>query len=136
MQSVKYLMDTHILIWLAISPDKVSKEILSVVEDPKNELFISTVSLWEIAIKISIGKLCLNGLDIPQIIDFCRLHNIQIAQLSESATIEYARLPKKENHKDPFDRILISICIASGWTFLSADTNIEQYKNNGLAFIS
>ncbi|MBR6215319.1 MAG: PIN domain-containing protein [Spirochaetaceae bacterium] len=51
---MKYLIDTHILIWLAVTPEKVPKHILEIIENPQNDIFISTVSLWEIAIKLSI----------------------------------------------------------------------------------
>lgn len=61
---MKYLIDTHILIWLAISPEKISKDVLSVLENPLNVIFVSTVSFWEIAIKLSIGKLNLQGMEI------------------------------------------------------------------------
>ncbi|MBR6080760.1 MAG: type II toxin-antitoxin system VapC family toxin [Treponema sp.] len=59
---MKYLIDTHILIWLAVSPEKVSKKICEIIENPQNSISISTVSLWEIAIKLAIKKLDLRAL--------------------------------------------------------------------------
>ena len=133
---MKYLIDTHILIWLAISPEKISKTVFTIIENPENDVYVSTVSLWEIAIKLSIKKLDLQGLEIPDLIKICQEQNIKIVQLPISAVTKYRILPVKENHKDPFDRALISICIADDYIFLSHDTKLEQYEKDGLIFIS
>lgn len=133
---MKYLIDTHILIWLAVSPDSISKNILKIVENPSNDIYVSTVSLWEIAIKLSIKKLDLQGLEILDLVQICQEQGIKIVQLPISSVIQYKNLPVKQNHKDPFDRILISICISDSYVFLSHDTKLNQYKTDGLVFIS
>lgn len=133
---MKYLIDTHILIWLAVSPDSISKNILKIVENPSNDIYVSTVSLWEIAIKLSIKKLDLQGLEILDLVQICQEQGIKIVQLPNSSVIQYKNLPVKQNHKDPFDRILISICISDSYVFLSHDTKLNQYKTDGLVFIS
>lgn len=133
---MKYLIDTHILIWLAISPEKVSKHVLEIVENPLNKIYVSTVSLWEIAIKLSIKKLDLKGLEIADLVQICDEQNLEIIQLPVSAVMRYRSLPIKKDHRDPFDRSLISLCISEGYIFLSHDTRIAQYKQDGLAFIS
>ena len=97
---MKYLIDTHILIWLAISPQEISKDVLRTLENPENKVFVSTISLWEIAIKLSIGKLDLQGLKISDLVQFCDEQNIRIIQLPLSAVEQYQRLPKKENNKN------------------------------------
>ena len=132
---MKYLIDTHILIWLAVSPEKISKSVLSILENPRNEIFFSTVSLWEISIKLSIGKLDLEGLEISDLANFCGEQNIKFVQLPISATEQYRKLPKKEKHKDPFDRLLISLCIADGYIFLTSDGKANLYNDDGLTFI-
>jgi len=133
---MKYLIDTHILIWLAISPESISKNIIKIVENSSNDLYVSTVSLWEIAIKLSIKKLDLQGLEISDLVDICREQGIKIVQLPISSVIKYKNLPVKQNHKDPFDRALISICISESYVFLSHDTKLNQYEPDGLVFIS
>ncbi|MBR3566719.1 MAG: type II toxin-antitoxin system VapC family toxin [Salinivirgaceae bacterium] len=132
---MKYLIDTHILIWLAISPQEISKDALRTLENPENKVFVSTISLWEIAIKLSIGKLDLQGLKISDLVQFCDEQNIRIIQLPLSAVEQYQRLPKKENHKDPFDRLLISLSIADNYTFVSADGKVDLYREDGLVYI-
>ena len=133
---MKYLIDTHILIWLAISPDSISESILEIMENPSNDLYISTVSLWEIAIKLSIKKLDLKGLEISDLVQICQEQGIKIIQLPISSVMQYKNLPIKQNHKDPFDRALISTCIADNYVFLSHDTALDQYRQDGLVFIS
>lgn len=133
---MKYLIDTHILIWLAVSPEEISKSVLDIIENPENDIYISTVSLWEIAIKQSINKLDLKGLEIPDLVQICQEQNIKIVQLPVSAVTKYRNLPVKEKHKDPFDRALISLCISEDYVFLSHDSKLEQYEKDGLVFIS
>ena len=106
---MKYLIDTHILIWLAISPEKISKDILFLLENKANEVYVSTVSFWEIAIKLSIKKLDLHGIGIDDLAAMCDEQDIKIVQLPISAIRQYRILPMKANHKDPFDRALISL---------------------------
>lgn len=130
---MKYLIDTHILIWLAISPQEISKEVLRTLENPENKV---AVSFWEIAIKLSIGKLDLQGLKISDLVQFCDEQNIRIIQLPLSAVEQYQRLPKKENHKDPFDRLLISLSIADNYTFVSADGKVDLCREDGLVYIN
>ena len=105
------------------------------MENPKNEIYVSTVSFWEIAIKLSIGKLDLQGLEIADLVEFCNEQDLKIVQLPVSAIAQYRILPKKEKHKDPFDRCLISLCIADDYTFLSEDGKFELYKDDGLIYI-
>lgn len=133
---MKYLIDTHILIQLAVSPEKIPQTILNIIINPDNEIIVSTVSFWEIAIKQSVGKLDSNGLEISDLEQMCHEQNIGIVQLPLFAIKQYKKLTMKENHRDPFDRALISLCVSSNYTFLSVDTKLEQYKSDGLSFIS
>ena len=133
---MKYLIDTHILIWLAVSPEKIPSNILAIMENPSTDLYISTVSLWEIAIKLAIKKLDLQGVEISDLVQICHEQGIKIVQLPVSSVIQYKKIPIKQNHKDPFDRALISLCISDGYVFLSHDSRLEQYEQDGLVYIS
>lgn len=132
---MKYLIDTHILIWLAISPEKISKDILFLLENKANEVYVSTVSFWEIAIKLSIKKLDLHGIGIDDLAAMCDEQDIKIVQLPISAIRQYRILPMKANHKDPFDRALISLSISDNYILLTHDEKMEQYKEDGLVCI-
>ena len=93
---MKYLIDTHILIWLAVSPEKVPKNILEIIENPLNDISVSTVSLWEIAIKIAIKKLDLQGLEIDDLVQICDEQNIKIISkiLVYRLSVIFAKLHK------------------------------------------
>lgn len=133
---MKFLIDTHILIWLAVSPERISKSAFEIIENPQNDLYVSTVTLWEIAIKLSIKKLNLKGLEISDLVQICNEQGIKIVQLPVSAVSKYRILPIKDNHRDPFDRALIALCISDGYVFLTHDSKISQYEEDGLIFIS
>lgn len=133
---MKYLIDTHILIWLAVSPEKVPKKAFEIIENPMNDISISTVSLREIAIKIAIKKLDLQGLEIDDLVQICDEQNIKIVQLPVSAVKQYCAIPMKEKHRDPFDRALIAMCISDDYVLLSHDGKLGLYEQDGLAFIS
>ena len=132
----KYLIDTHILIWLAISPEKIPQSVFAIIENSENTICVSTVSIWEIAIKTSIKKLNLSGLSVEDLVQICREQGIEIMEFPLEAALKYKDLPMKENHRNPFDRALISLCISGGYTFLSADSKVAQYKADGLRLIS
>ena len=105
-----------------------------IIKNPLNQIYVSTISLWEIAIKLVIKKLDLNGIGISDLIEYCKELNINIIEFPISAAIQYQNLPLKENHRDPFDRGLISLCISEGYTLLSNDGKIFQYKTDGLQY--
>lgn len=104
------------------------------IENTDNEIYVSTLSLWEISIKLVIHKLDLQGIGIKELVRICKMQNINIIEFPISAAIQYQNLPLKENHRDPFDRGLISLCISEGYTLLSNDGKIFQYKNDGLQY--
>lgn len=89
---MKYLIDTHILIWLALSPEKISEKLLQIIENPLNEIYISTINLWEIAIKLSVKKLDMQNLEIDDLIEICHEQDIKIVELPISAITKYKNL--------------------------------------------
>jgi PIN domain nuclease of toxin-antitoxin system len=93
--------------------------------DPENEVYLSSVSIWEIVVKHGLGRLPLP--DPPQkfIPKYRKLHGIQSLPLDEFAVLQLPLLP--ERHKDPFDRMLICQAIALGLPILTPDSQINQY---------
>ncbi|MEW6129911.1 MAG: type II toxin-antitoxin system VapC family toxin [Acidobacteriota bacterium] len=122
---MKLLLDTHTFIWFIMGSSNLSAAARSLIEDLANEKFISTASLWEMAIKCSIGKLNLNtpfSWLIPSQItnngfDFCP---IEIAHLHTVATLPF-------HHRDPFDRMLIAQAIVENLPIISADITFDGY---------
>ena len=120
----KYLLDTHTLIWLIEASSKISVEIRENLKLPGNLAFLSSASLWEIAIKTSIGKLELK-LPFDKLLSDIRNTDIIILQLEDDYLRNLITLPLI--HKDPFDRLLISTAIVEGLTIITADENIQKY---------
>ena len=121
---MKYILDTHALIWLIESSPKISSKIKKEMKNPSNLIFLSSVSLWEIAIKTGLGKLELKMPFIKLLKDL-KNTNINILQIENSYLTGLSVLPKI--HKDPFDRLIISTAIIENLTIVTADENIRKY---------
>ena len=121
---MKYLIDTQILIWSIIDTNKLSKKVLQILKNPANEIDISAVSIWEIAIKTSIKKLIL-PFEIKNIVREISRMNISILDINSLHLIKVADLPF--HHKDPFDRLIISQAIIENISVISSDNNFKNY---------
>ena len=120
---MKYLLDTHTLIWLIEASPKVSDEIKQKLNF-SNGVFLSSVSLWEIAIKTNLGKLKLASPFSKLLLDL-RKTDIVILQIEDEYLKRLSSLPLI--HKDPFDRLLISTALMEDLTIVTADENIQKY---------
>ena len=119
----KYLLDTNALIRVLFDSNKLSEKALEVVT--QNHLFyISVVSLWEIAIKQSIGKLDLEY-SIVTIADKCNDAGINIVEIGANALDKIKELP--DYHKDPFDRLIIATAMVESMTIITSDSIIPRY---------
>src|ERR1700681_3474830 len=121
---MKLLLDTHLLLWAAGEPKRLSKQARTLIDNPDNELLFSGASLWEVAIKRGLGRedfkvdarLLRRGLldngygELPIISD----HVVGIDSLTPI-------------HKDPFDRILVAQATVEGVTLLTVDSVVSQY---------
>ncbi len=122
---MRYLIDTQILIWSLGLSDKIPKNISKILKDENNEIFISTVSIWEMSIKKSIGKLTL-PFELKHIVKVINNLNIRILDISSEHLIKIADLPF--HHKDPFDRLIISQAIIENLSVISSDRNFDFYE--------
>ncbi|MDR1353013.1 MAG: type II toxin-antitoxin system VapC family toxin [Treponema sp.] len=130
-----YLLDTHAFIWATLDTVRLSKKVREIVSDRNNEIFVSTVTFWEIALKASIKKLTFEKMDIKDFPKYAGEMGFTIIEMKERETITFHEFPLKENHKDPFDRMLIWQAITNDMVLLSKDTLIKQYEENGLRII-
>jgi PIN domain nuclease of toxin-antitoxin system len=106
MQSLKLLLDTHTLLWAIGETGKLSERAIQEIKNPDNEILVSAVSLWEIALKYTIGKLAVD-FDIKDIPEYCQRMSFELIPLEPAEALNSLLLPPKKNHKDPFDRMLI-----------------------------
>lgn len=124
---MKYLLDTHLLLWLAANDTKLSSELIDIVNDKKNQLFFSAASIWEVSIKQNLKRT-----------DFHFNASVLRRGLLDNGYLELAINGQhalaienlQDHHKDPFDRILIAQANVEGFTLLTADKKIAEY--NGL----
>ena len=123
---MRSLLDTNVFLWATGSPDRLSRRVRAALEDPETEAFVSHASVWEIAIKVSRGRLSLAGelsVFLPRAMVSHRLDGLPI-QLRHILAV--ADLPWL--HRDPFDRLLISQAQIEQMPILSADRAIAQYN--------
>jgi len=128
------LLDTHILLWAIGKTGELSEKVKYEIRNPDNTILVSAVSLWEIALKHSLGKLSVN-FDIQEIPGYCEKMQFELIPLDPVEALKSIQLPEKTKHKDPFDRMLIYQCIANGYTLVSRDKGIGQYSKDGLSLI-
>ena len=121
---MKWLLDTHLLLWAAGAPARLSAEARSVLEDPASELYFSAASLWEISIKRGLGRADFQ-VD-ARVLRRGLLDNgyIELA-ISSAHAASIDSLPPL--HKDPFDRLLVAQASVEGITLLTADSLLAQY---------
>jgi PIN domain nuclease of toxin-antitoxin system len=125
------LLDTHSLLWAAADTRRLSARVRRLLEDPANEILVSTVSLWEISLKYGMGKLVLKGCAPEDMVTAAEDMGFRIAAPTAQESAGFHRLPRS-GHKDPFDRMLAWQCLVNQWTFISRDRSLENYQALGL----
>lgn len=122
---MKLLLDTNVFIWLNDSPHRVREQVMTVIASPDNDLFLSLTSIWEMQIKIQLGKLELSD-SLPDILKTQQVeNNLQVLAIDLNHIWSLKNLPN--HHRDPFDRLLIAQAQTEGMTLVSADGIFEMY---------
>jgi PIN domain nuclease of toxin-antitoxin system len=119
------LLDTHVLLWTMATDSKLSKHADQSMHDDENDLVVSSVSLWEIALKVHARKL-----DLPVTPDYFDIHMAKMGVrrvLSISPAHIYATFRLPPVHKDPFDRLLAAQCIVERMHLVTADRIFRKY---------
>ena len=119
-----YLLDTHTLLWFLRDSPQLSKKALEIITT-ENKVYVSIASLWEIAIKKSIGKLEFEH-SIEKIAELCHEKDILILQIQPKYFDKIIKLPNI--HNDPFDRLIISQAIIENLVIITKDTIIPKYS--------
>lgn len=132
---MKYLLDTQILLWARLSPEKLTKDQQDILTSSPEEKFVSLVSIWEISLKYSVGKLNLGDHTPDEFVSSMYKLGIKTITPTEKQYATFYLLPKVLKHKDPFDRMIIWHAIESGLTLISGDKKMQSYKVHGLKLI-
>lgn len=122
---MKLLLDTHAFLWFFDTPDKLSPTVRAALADPANACFLSVVSVWEIQIKLALGKLALSQ-TVEDAITLAINDGLQILPAELNHVFGLSGLPR--HHSDPFDRLLIAQALFEGLTLVTRDAKFRQYS--------
>lgn len=121
-----YLLDTHIVIWLVYQPEKIKPHIEQILLDSCVPVYFSTVNLWEVAIKVKLGKFDIQGIYSDELYQTLQQDlYLQMPILAKHCTL-VEHLPLL--HSDPFDRLLIAQAISENLTLITHDSKIINYQ--------
>ena len=117
----RFLLDTRVVLWALAEPAKLARPARSALEDAQNEVLVSVVSAWEIAIKRALGRL-----EAPDDLEAAiRMQGFEPLLLTFHHAAQVSGLPP--HHRDPFDRMLIAQAQAEGLVLVTRDSNIPLY---------
>ena len=122
-----YLLDTHIFLWSLDETKRLTKEVAKILKDPRNRIFVSVATAWEISIKQKKGKL-----PLKTTLEECfRKSNFEILEIKLPHILQLENLPFY--HKDPFDRMLVAQAIVEKLMIITQDEKIKKYDVSVLA---
>ena len=121
---MRYLLDAHAIIWYLEDSPNMSQKARDIIDADENDISISTTSLWEIAIKVNLGKLKLT-VSFNEFLEDVRSGDFDIFSIEDEHLKTLSELPYL--HKDPFDRLLVATAIAKNITLITIDENIHKY---------
>jgi len=122
---MNYLLDTHALIWFLNGDKSLSVKARKAIESDNASNFVSIASLWEIAIKLSLGRLSIK-VPFDKLGNELDKNNFQLLPITFNDTVILSSLAF--HHRDPFDRLIISQSIANEFTLISKDKEFSSYK--------
>lgn len=123
---MRILLDTHILIWILDESPELSQKTISLIKSA-DEVHASTVNIWEIVVKHSMGRLVLD-FKIEDLLNVITYSGIEILNIKPEHALKLADL--EDIHKDPFDRMLIAQSIIEPLHLITTDSKVTQYKGN------
>ncbi|MFM6190483.1 MAG: type II toxin-antitoxin system VapC family toxin [Planktothrix sp.] len=125
---MKLLFDTHTFIWWDSQPNQLSQTALALLQDRSSILLLSVVSIWEMQIKLQVGKLTLNRALVEIIESQKKINQIEVLPVKQDHVLALDSLPLI--HKDPFDRLLVAQANVENAALVSGDPIVAQYSVN------
>ena len=120
---MRLLLDTHALLWWLADDPRLGPQARALIADPAHDVLLSAVSLWEIVVKVRIGKLVA---DVREVAEAAAAEGVALLPIEVPHLTALAALPA--HHRDPFDHLLIAQAIAEDAAFLTADRNADAYR--------
>jgi|SRR3989344_5465361 len=128
---MKYLLDTHVLLWVLISTKDLSLSSKNLIFNSDLYICVSNISLWEISLKFNLGKLNLKNKKPDEIPNAVLKMGFRILDLDSITASSFYKLPII-NNKDPFDRMIAWQAICGKYILISKDKGFDDYRENGL----
>ena len=122
---MKYLVDTHLLLWAALSPDRLPPQAAALLADPAHGMFFSIATIWEVVIKAGLGRADFTC-DAHVLRRGLQDNGYQPLPITAEHVLATGALPS--HHKDPFDRLLVAQATVEGFTLLTADERVARYS--------
>ncbi|MEM7110776.1 MAG: type II toxin-antitoxin system VapC family toxin [Bacteroidota bacterium] len=119
-----YLLDTQVLIWIFGEPEKLTTDMISIIKNPENDLCVSQVSFWEMAVKINIGKLTL-PVNLEEFMVETLDNDISVIEVKANHIFGIVDMPL--HHRDPFDRLILSQSMLEDIPLISSDNQFKAY---------
>ena len=123
---MRLLLDSNVFLWLLTNRAFLTRRTLALLEDDSNEMFVSSASLWELAIKVAKGKLILPGSSVASLYKQATLIGVTILPITTAHILRTETLP--HHHRDPFDRMIVAQAIEENLTILTSDSEIPRYS--------
>ena len=135
--AMNILIDTHIAIWSLINQEKLNNDLASIMEDLNNNIYVSIISIWEVAIKNIKHGYKRMPLDEKEFIKLCEEAEFKILPIKASHILNIRNLKLKNNisHKDPFDKLLVSQSVCENLTLCTRDTLLLDYDVRNIKII-
>ena len=131
---MNYLLDTHVFLWAAFAPRKLSRRAREAILEPDNEVFVSVVSFWEISLKFGLGKIEMTGAAPEDLPDVARRMGCELLGLESEDAASFHKLSRAA-HKDSFDRMLVYQAIRRHKRLISCDAALAVYAPQGLELL-
>ena len=122
---MRILIDSHVLIWYVDQDNLLSPASHAAISDPTNDLLLSAGSIWEIGIKLGLGKIILTQPFKPWMNQAISDLDVTVLPLSVEYVDVQSNLPR--HHGDPFDRLIVAQAIVEQVSIVSADANLDAY---------
>lgn len=122
---MKLLIDTQILIWFLEGNNLLSTQRRQIIADPDTQVMVSIASIWEMAIKISLGKLSLSN-PLADVVEQIHADNIELLSISSEHALKVEDMPF--HHRDPFDRIIIAQAMVENLKLMGEDAVFAKYE--------
>lgn len=120
---MRLLLDTHVFIWVVTDDPRLSQRARTIIEEAP-VVYVSAASIWEIAIKSRLGKIDADPEDMARAIDSSGFAELSVSSLHAARVV---KLPHNDEHKDPFDRLLVAQSMVEPLVLLTADPKLSSY---------